>query len=109
MTMPEQVAPPPASLRLRIDHAAIAANWRMLDRLSHGARAGAAVKADAYGVGVDHAVPALLAAGARSTACRAPRARARRLRPTPMACRSPARSRRCARRAAKIGSSRTGA
>lgn len=65
MTMPDQLSPPPASLRLRIDHAAIAANWRTLDRLSHGARAGAAVKADAYGVGVDHAVPALLAAGAR--------------------------------------------
>jgi alanine racemase len=56
---------PPASLRLRIDRTALAANWRVLDRLSGGARAGAAVKADAYGVGVDHAMPALLEAGAR--------------------------------------------
>lgn len=62
MKLPE---PPPASLRLRIDRAALAANWRTLDRLSGGARAGAAVKADAYGVGVSHAVPALVEAGAR--------------------------------------------
>lgn len=62
MTLPE---PPPAALRLKIDAAAIADNWRALDRLSGGARAGAAVKADGYGVGVAHVLPALLAAGAR--------------------------------------------
>lgn len=62
MTIPE---PPPATLRLKIDHAALAANWRTLDRLSGGANAGAAVKADAYGLGVTSVVPTLLAAGAR--------------------------------------------
>lgn len=55
---------PPASLRLKIDRDAIAHNWRTLDRMSGSATAGAAVKADAYGVGVDNAVPALRDAGA---------------------------------------------
>ena len=58
--MPE--LPPPA-LRLRIDHAALAANWAALDRLSGSARAGAAVKADAYGLGAVGAVRTLAAAG----------------------------------------------
>ena len=56
---------PPATLRLRIDSDALQENWRALDKLSGTARAGAAVKADAYGVGVDIAVPALMTAGAR--------------------------------------------
>lgn len=56
---------PPATLRLLIDAEALAENWRVLDRLSGSARAGAAVKAEAYGVGVAQALPALLAAGAR--------------------------------------------
>jgi alanine racemase len=55
---------PPPTLRLRVDAEALAANWRALDRLSGAARAGAAVKADAYGLGVDHVVPALREAGA---------------------------------------------
>ena len=62
MTLPD---PPPPTLRLTLDTAALAANWRALDRLSGAAAAGAAVKADAYGLGVDSVVPALLAAGAR--------------------------------------------
>ncbi|MEL1250285.1 alanine racemase [Aurantiacibacter gilvus] len=62
MTLPE---PPPASLRLGIDKAALADNWRALGRLSGAAEAGAAVKADGYGLGVDHVLPALLEAGAR--------------------------------------------
>jgi alanine racemase len=41
----------------------LAANWRALDNLSGGARAGAAVKADAYGLGVDTCVPVLRDAG----------------------------------------------
>ena len=57
---------PPRSLRLRIDRDAIAANWRTLDALSGAAETGAAVKANAYGIGVDAAIPALLSAGARS-------------------------------------------
>ena len=50
---------PPATLRLAIDREALAANWRALDRLSGQASAGAALKADAYGVGVDVAAPVL--------------------------------------------------
>jgi len=56
---------PPASLRLAIDRDALAANWRTLDRLSGQARAGAAVKADAYGLGVVIAAPVLRDAGCR--------------------------------------------
>ncbi|HEY6817673.1 MAG TPA: alanine racemase, partial [Croceibacterium sp.] len=56
---------PPPLLRLRIDAQALADNWRALDRMSGTAPAGAAVKADAYGLGVDQVVPVLLAAGAR--------------------------------------------
>lgn len=56
---------PPASLRLRLDAEALAANWRVLDRLSGTAAAGAAVKADAYGLGAARAVPILANAGCR--------------------------------------------
>ena len=52
-------------LRLRIDGAALADNWRALDRLSGRAACGAAVKADAYGLGVGQAVTVLANAGAR--------------------------------------------
>lgn len=57
--------PPPAALRLDIDRDALAQNWRTLDALSGNARAGAAVKADAYGLGVDLVAPTLHAAGCR--------------------------------------------
>ncbi|MBB4856822.1 alanine racemase [Novosphingobium chloroacetimidivorans] len=64
--MPDtSLAAPPAALRLAIDCAALRGNWQALDRLSGVARAGAAVKADAYGVGAAVAVPELLAAGCR--------------------------------------------
>lgn len=56
---------PPPSLRLRIDAEALAANWRALDRMSRPARAGAAVKANCYGLGVDRCLPVLRDAGAR--------------------------------------------
>lgn len=56
---------PPPTLRLRIDEDALASNWRTLDAMSGAARAGAAVKANGYGLGVDRVMPALLAAGAR--------------------------------------------
>lgn len=59
------IDPPPASLRLTIDTQALADNWRMLNRLSGAASAGAAVKADAYGLGVAQVLPTLMAAGAR--------------------------------------------
>lgn len=56
---------PNPALRLAIDTAALAANWRALDRLSGSAAAGAAVKADAYGVGTARCVPVLWEAGCR--------------------------------------------
>lgn len=56
---------PPATLRLRLDAGALAANWRALDGLGGEAATGAAVKADAYGLGVDNVVPVLREAGAR--------------------------------------------
>lgn len=56
-------AAPPPSLRLTVDTDALAANWRALNRLSGRAKAGAAVKADCYGLGVDVCVPVLRDAG----------------------------------------------
>lgn len=58
--------PPPATLRLTVDKDALEANWHALDTMSGDARAGAAVKADCYGLGVDICVPVLRAAGARN-------------------------------------------
>ncbi len=52
-----------AALRLAIDREALAGNWRALDRLSGAARAGAAVKADGYGIGARQAVSILHEAG----------------------------------------------
>lgn len=60
-----EAAVPPAALRLRLDRDALAGNWRVLDDWSGAARAGAAVKADAYGLGVAEAVPVLRDAGCR--------------------------------------------
>ena len=58
--------PPPATLRLTVDTDALAANWRALDAMSGNASAGAAVKADAYGLGIAKVAPALRNAGAAS-------------------------------------------
>lgn len=66
MSADREIPPlPPASLRLKVDTAALVANWCMLDAMSGSASAGAAVKADAYGLGVEQVAPALRAAGAR--------------------------------------------
>ena len=54
---------PPPTLRLKVDTDALAHNWQALDRLSGDAKAGAAVKADCYGLGVDTCVPVLRDAG----------------------------------------------
>ncbi len=59
------IALPPSPLRLRIDAAALAHNWAALNALSAPARAGAAVKADGYGLGTAHVVPVLARAGCR--------------------------------------------
>lgn len=56
---------PEPLLRLAIDREALRANWTAVDRLSGGASAGAAVKANAYGLGTEVVVPELLAAGCR--------------------------------------------
>ena len=56
-------SPPTPTLRLTIDTDALAHNWREMDRLSGSAKAGAAVKANAYGLGVDTCVPVLRDAG----------------------------------------------
>ena len=57
---------PDYPLRLTIDAAALADNWRALDRLSGKASAGAAVKADGYGLGARRVVPLLWEAGCRT-------------------------------------------
>lgn len=59
-------APADACATLVIDLDRLAANWRTLDTLSGGAETAAVVKADAYGIGIARAVPALWQAGARS-------------------------------------------
>ena len=56
---------PEPTLRLTVDTEALAANWHALDALSGDAQTGAAVKADAYGLGVDRCVPALRDAGCK--------------------------------------------
>lgn len=58
------IPPPPPTLRLRVDTAALAHNWRTLDAMSRPGRAGAAIKADCYGLGIDRCLPALRDAGA---------------------------------------------
>ncbi len=52
-------------MRLVLDGGALAANWRALDGLSGRAAAGAAVKADGYGLGAREVVARLAAAGCR--------------------------------------------
>ena len=59
------MAPASAPVRLRIDLAALADNWRDLARRAAPGRSAAVVKANAYGTGVSEAAPALWGAGAR--------------------------------------------
>ncbi|WP_156839177.1 alanine racemase [Novosphingobium aquimarinum] len=59
---PEQ---PAAALRLDLDLDALQHNWRSLDRMSGSARAGAAIKANGYGLGSQRVAQALHAAGCR--------------------------------------------
>ena len=69
VTMPSdhaRFALPPAALRLRLDREALAHNWRTLDGWSGTATAGAAVKADAYGMGATTVVPELARTGCRN-------------------------------------------
>ncbi len=55
----------PPLLRLRLDADALVANWRTLNTMSGSAVAGAAVKADGYGLGAREVVKRLAAAGCR--------------------------------------------
>jgi alanine racemase len=57
---------PEPTLRLRVDRESLADNWRALNALSGDAAAGAAVKADCYGLGVRACVPTLRDAGCAS-------------------------------------------
>jgi len=50
---------------LNIDLAALAANWRLLKERLNGADCGAAIKADAYGLGAERAAMTLADAGCR--------------------------------------------
>ena len=59
------MAPVSAPGRLTIDLGALADNWRDLARRAAPGRCAAVVKANAYGIGVSEAAPALWAAGAR--------------------------------------------
>jgi len=54
-----------APLRLRLDSAALVANWRWLAKASGGAATGAALKADGYGLGARAVMRHLAAAGCR--------------------------------------------
>jgi alanine racemase len=63
--MMDVMAPVAAPGRLRIDLAALADNWRDLARRAAPGRCAAVIKANAYGIGVSEAAPALWAAGAR--------------------------------------------
>lgn len=54
-----------APLRLRLDAAALADNWRTLDRMSGSAACGAAIKANGYGLGATEVAQHLAAAGCR--------------------------------------------
>ena len=55
----------PAPLRLQLDGAALAANWRWLAQQGGGAATGAAIKADGYGLGAQAVRDKLYAAGCR--------------------------------------------
>ena len=61
----DAVAPVRAPVRLRIDLGALADNWRELAGRAAPGRCAAVVKANAYGIGLSEAAPALWAAGAR--------------------------------------------
>jgi alanine racemase len=64
----ENIAPLDAAATgvLTIDLDAIAANWRKLEKMGVPAECGAAVKADAYGCGIDPVVRALSNAGCKT-------------------------------------------
>lgn len=60
------LTPPPAPLALMLDTDALKSNWRWLSMQSHGAQCGAAVKANAYGLGAATVARTLSAIGCRN-------------------------------------------
>jgi alanine racemase len=58
--------PSQSSGDLTVDLAALADNWRLLSRRAAPGQCAAVVKADAYGIGIEAAAPALHAAGCRT-------------------------------------------
>ncbi len=64
--MTDFVPPDSAPGRLTIDLVALADNWRRLAKRAAPGRCAAVVKANAYGIGLDRAAPALWDAGART-------------------------------------------
>lgn len=56
---------PRSPLKLRLDGGALVSNWKWLAAQSGTAACGAAIKADAYGLGAREVVPRLLAAGCK--------------------------------------------
>lgn len=52
--------------RLTIDLSALADNWRHLSAISKAPETAAVVKADAYGLGIEHVVPVLAEAGCKT-------------------------------------------
>ncbi len=60
------IPPDEAGGLLTIDLSALASNWRTLQDRAGAAECSAVVKADAYGIGIEQAVPALAQAGCRT-------------------------------------------
>jgi len=60
------IDPDLAGGRLTIDLGALARNWTLLDERAGNADCGAVVKADGYGCGIEHVVPALAKAGCKT-------------------------------------------
>ena len=65
LRLADPIAPASAPGRLTIDLPALADNWTRLARRAAPGRCAAVIKADAYGISVSEAAPALWAAGAR--------------------------------------------
>lgn len=63
--MSDKIIDIPSTARLRLDSNALVANWRTLDDMSGSASAGAAIKANGYGLGATEVVQRLQSAGCR--------------------------------------------
>ena len=66
MSIADSIPENEAGGRLTIDLGALAANWRKLASMAAPAECAGVVKANAYGIGIEQAVPALWKAGCRT-------------------------------------------